>query len=58
MKEITENKQTKKIVIEEVGGQLYVVSVPKDPVQALRGLAKGLFKKSSTQLIREERKDW
>ena len=58
MKETIEDKQAKKIVIENVGGQHYIISVPEDPVQTLRGLVNGLFKKSSTQLVREERKDW
>ncbi len=51
-------KEGQKVVIEEVAGAIVIIPVPKDPVKALRGLAKGITKKSSTQLVRELRGEW
>ena len=52
-------KEGQKVIIEEVGGTLVVVPVPKDPVKAMKGLiAQDVTKKSSTELVRELRKDW
>ena len=52
-------KEGQKVIIEEVGGTLVVVPVPKDPVKAMKGLvAQNVTKKSSTELVRELRKGW
>jgi len=51
-------KEGQRLVVEEVDGALIVVPVPKDPIKALKGLAKGVFRKSSTQLVRELREEW
>ena len=51
-------KEGQKVVVEEVDGAIIIIPVPKDPVKALKGLAKGVFRKSSTQLVRELRDEW
>ncbi len=51
-------KRGQKFVIEEVDGSYILIPVPKNPIKALRGLAKGTFRKSATQLVREEREAW
>lgn len=51
-------KGGQKIFIEVVDGFIRIKPVPKDPVKALKGLAKGLFTKSSTELVRELRDEW
>ncbi len=51
-------KEGQKVVVEEVDGAIIIVPVPKDPVKALKGLAKGVFRKSSTELVRELREEW
>lgn len=44
--------------IEEADGTVMIVPVPKNPIQALRGSAKGLIREESTRLIRKEREEW
>ena len=51
-------KEGQKVVVEEVDGAIIIIPVPKDPIKALKGLAKGVFRKSSTELIRELRDEW
>ena len=51
-------KEGQKVVVEEVDGAIIIIPVPKDPVKALKGLAKGVFRKYSTQLVRELRDEW
>jgi len=51
-------KAGQKIAIEEVDGVLFIIPIPKDPVKAMRGLSKGVFRKSSVKLIRELREEW
>ncbi len=48
----------KKVYMEVVGGCIRIKTSSQDPIKALRGLAKGLFTKSSTELIRELRDEW
>ncbi len=51
-------KEGQKVFIEEAGGSIIIVPVSKNPVQTLKGLAKGVFKKSSTRMVRELREEW
>ena len=50
-------KEGQHIKIEEVGGTIVIVPVPKDPVKALKGVASGLGEKS-TEIVRSLRKEW
>lgn len=50
--------KSREFVIEKINGEVFIVPIPKDPVKALRGLTKGLFTKSSTELVRELREEW
>lgn len=51
-------KEGQIVFIEEVDGAIIIVPVPKDSVKALKGLAKGVFKKTSVDLVRELREEW
>jgi len=48
----------KEVFVEEIDGVLLIIPIPKDPVKALRGISKGVFKKSSVKLVRELREEW
>lgn len=50
-------KKGQRVKIEEVGGTIVIVPIPKDPVKALKGAAKGITGKS-TETIRALRKEW
>ena len=45
-----------RVKIEEVGGTIVIVPIPKDPVRALRGSVSGI--EESTRLVRALRKEW
>ena len=51
-------KEGRRVRVEEIGGTIVVVPIPKNPVKALRGISKGLFKKDSVKLVRGLRKEW
>jgi AbrB family looped-hinge helix DNA binding protein len=51
-------KTGQRVQVEEVGGTFVIVPIPKNPVKAMRGLSKGIFVKSSTEIVRELRKAW
>ncbi len=51
-------KEGQRFVIEEIEGAFLVMPIPKDPVKALRGLAKGVLRGSSVKLVRELREEW
>jgi len=51
-------KKGRKVAVEEVGGTIVIVPVPKDPVKAMKGMARGIFKESSVEIVRRLREEW
>ena len=49
-------KEGQNVKIEEVDGAIIILTVPKDPIKALRGSAK--FSGESTKVVRSLRKEW
>lgn len=49
-------KEGQRVKIEEVGGTIIIVPVPKDPIKALKGITKET--KESTKIVRALRKEW
>ena len=49
-------REGQSVRIEEVGGTIVIVPVPKDPIRALRGITKET--KDSTEIVRTLRKEW
>ena len=47
-----------KVIIEAVDEGVLIMKKEKDPVKAMTGMFEGRFKKSSTEIIKEIRKDW
>ena len=51
-------KTGKKVSIEEVNGVLILIPVPKNPVEMLKGLTKGVFRRDAMKLVRDLREEW
>ena len=51
-------KKGQRIKVVEVDGTIMIIPIPKDPIKAMRGMTKGITKKSSVEIVREMRKEW
>jgi len=51
-------KEGEEVIVEGLEEGVLVMKKTKEPVKAMRGLFRGMFKKSSVELVRELRKDW
>ena len=58
LREAGKLKEGQRFVVEEIDGAFLMIPIPKDPVKALRGLAKGVLRGSSVKLVRELREEW
>lgn len=49
-------EEGQRVKVEEVGGTIVIMPVPKDPIRALKGITKE--NKESTKIVRSLRKEW
>ena len=47
----------KRLIVEEIDGNLLVIPEPKNPISAMRGLLEPFAEESSVQTVRKLRKD-
>lgn len=51
-------KEGGEVVVEAVDEGVLIMKRQKDPVRMMTGMFEGKFKKTSTEIIRETRKEW
>jgi len=51
-------KEGDELIVESSEEGIIIMKKPKDPVKEMQGLFEGKFKKTSTELVKELRKEW